>query len=526
MLSPRTGVVLCGLAASALVPRVCNAQAPTLGPEHTLQPGSMSSSLGPTPGAGASPFGSAPGAGAMVLSGRPGPSMPHLPSQALVPATLAPLGRGITAPPRLAITQVPIYGPLTLPDTAEDGGPADGLSLDAAIERLVHENLNLRAKAVNIPLARADVLTAGLRANPILYADGQLVPYGRFNRSRTGGPTQYDLNVSHPFDLSGKRRARLCAAGRTVSVLEAQYQDAVRLQVDNLYTAFVDVLAARETIRYAEASVVGIDRVFDITQRLYRSADATRVDVGRIAALREAAMLSQDEARETLRRTRRVLATLLNVPPAQADALDVRGLIADQFPEPPPPEELIRLAVENRPDLAAYRLGVDLADAGVRLARANRFGDVYLLYQPYTFQNLQPFGMKSATSWALGVSTPVPISNRNQGGIARAALNVDQSHMEFDAWEHRIAAEVNEAAHAYAASRAAVDTLERDGLPQARRIRDDTLQLYTTGTLDALAFLNAQRDYNEFVRRYRSALLRHRRAMLSLNTAVGLRLLP
>ena len=41
---------------------------------------------------------------------------------------------------------------------------------------MVRCNLELRARAFEIPQARADVLTAGLRANPILYVDGQLVP--------------------------------------------------------------------------------------------------------------------------------------------------------------------------------------------------------------------------------------------------------------------------------------------------------------------------------------------------------------
>ena len=108
-----------------------------------------------------------------------------------------------------------------------------------------------------------------------MYADGQLVPYGRYDRSRPGGPNQYDVNVAHPFDLSRKRQARMRVAEQTVSVLEAQFQDAVRLQVDNLYTAYIDVLAARETIRYAEASIVGLDRVREVTRLLYRTADAT-----------------------------------------------------------------------------------------------------------------------------------------------------------------------------------------------------------------------------------------------------------
>ena len=35
-------------------------------------------------------------------------------------------------------------------------------------------------------------------------------------------------------------------------MLEAQYQDAARRSIDNLYTAYVDVLAARQNVRYAE----------------------------------------------------------------------------------------------------------------------------------------------------------------------------------------------------------------------------------------------------------------------------------
>ncbi len=39
-------------------------------------------------------------------------------------------------------------------------------------------------------------------------------------------------------------------------------------------------------------------------------------------------------------------------------------------------------------------------------------------------------------------------------------------------------------------------------------------------------FLAAQQDYNEYVRVYKDALVRHRQAILDLNTAVGERILP
>ena len=52
------------------------------------------------------------------------------------------------------------------------------------------------------------------------------------------------------------------------------------------------------------------------------------------------------------------------------------------------------MGLSSRPDLNANRLGLTRAHADVKLARANRFSDVYLLYQPYTLQNNSPFGLK------------------------------------------------------------------------------------------------------------------------------------
>lgn len=521
-------VVLLVAALAWLGPARSPGQAPTL-PVPAHDPGSVRSTLGPIPGAGGNPFGMSPGTDPAFLGGRAGTATPRVPTSITVPGgAMAAPTPGITAPAPLKITDVALYGPLDVPAAAEEEGPPDGLTLDAALDRLLRENLALAARRYQVPAARADVLTAGLRANPILFADSQLVPYGRYSRDRPGGPTQYDLNLTHPVDYSGKRLARRAAAAAAADVQEALYQEAARVEVANLYVAFVDVLAARETVRYARASRAGLQRLVDVHEVLYRKADVTRADLNRIRGMYDAAGVALAAAEEAVRRQKRTLATLLNLPPDRADSLEVRGTIGDPAPPPPPAGELRRLALESRPDLVALRLGVRRAEAGVRLARANRFGDAYVLYQPYTFQDNTHVGAKSATSWALGLTVPVPVFNRNQGGVVRARLNLEQTIVEVDALERRIAAEVVEAERQYAVTRELVRVIERDLLPVARQSRDDTLRLFVAGELKVTAVetAEAQREYNQAVRQYRDALIRHRRGMLALNTAVGRRVLP
>jgi cobalt-zinc-cadmium efflux system outer membrane protein len=515
----------CLLSFAALV----KGQGPGVPTEAPGSPGGERSSLGPSLGAASGRQFAAPGGSDDLLGGRLGPSVPRVPSSITQPGLRAagvPEQERITTPAILAPGEIPLYGPLALPTTREEEGPPDGLTLDAAIERLVRENLGLRARSFEIPQADADILTASLRANPLFYADSQLIPYGNYSAQRPGGPLQYDINITYPLDVTHKRQARTLVARRAKRVLEAQYQDAVRIQIDNLYTAYTDIIAARETIRFARAAREGLSILLDRTRRLYEKQTRTIADVGRIEALFESAEVEVMDAEESLRTAKRNLGVLLNLPGPEAEALQLRGSVRDAYPPPPPLDDLIRTALDCRPDVVAYRLGILRAEGDVRLAQANRLSDVYLLYQPYTFQNNAPFGRESTRSWALGVTVPLPVYNRNQGNIQRARINVTQSKVELAEREQQAANEVQRALREYTLTKAALARIEGRLLPGATRARDDALRLYTQGEEEVIVYLNAQREFNEASRQYRDMLVRHRRSMLSLNTAVGQRLLP
>ena len=128
-------------------------------------------------------------------------------------------------------------------------------------------------------------------------------------------------------------------------------------------------------------------------------------------------------------------------------------------PPPPPVEELRKLALAERPDIVSLRLGVHRAEADVRLAKANAYSDVYVLWQPYTFQDNSPYGLKSQYSWALGVTVPLPIYNRNQGGISRAKVNVTQSELQLGDLERQTQIDVEEAVLEYEVTLREVDEL-------------------------------------------------------------------
>jgi cobalt-zinc-cadmium efflux system outer membrane protein len=525
----RAGVLPAVALALVIGERRAAAQGPTVDAPTPLAPGSSSSLLGNAPGGGAEAFEMIPGSTQGTLGGRPGAAATRVsPSLSTppVPSAIGRESRGMGPTPVLPAADLPIYGSLELPTGEEAEGPPDGLSLDQAIELLVRNNLDLRAKNFELPQADADILTAGLRANPIFYADAQLVPYGQYTRDRPGGQTQYDVNISYPLDLSRKRQSRVLVANKAKRVLEAQYTDAVRLSIANLYTAFVDVLAARVTVELAQASVDGLQRAYEPALRKFEQKAITEAELKTVQNQLKLAQLGLRDFQSSLRKAKETLAALLNLRPGTAASLDLRGRIRDNSPPPPSGDALIRIGMENRPDLIAFRLGIDRAIADVRLARANRFQDVYVLYQPYTLQDNTPFGMKSPTSWALGVTVPMPLYNRNQGNIQRAKINVGQTQTELAAMERQVVAEIARAESEYHVTRNAVEEIENELIPGAQEVLRSARVRYESGQEDVVFFLTALRDFNDVVRQYRDSLVRHRRSMLDVNTAVGRRILP
>lgn len=282
----------------------------------------------------------------------------------------------------------------------------------------------------------------------------------------------------------------------------------------------------RQMMRYAEASVKGLQILSERTERLFKVGGVNRVNKDRVRVQLRTAELGLVDAKASYRKSKLDLGSLMNLPIKEAAGMELRGSIQVKTPPLPPVAELFAIALAERPDLASLRLGVQRAQADVRLAKANAFSDVYVLWQPYTFQDNSPYGLKSATSWALGVTVPLPIYNRNQGGIERAKINVGQSQLQLNDLERQVQIDIEEAIQEFENSRRLVDALRDEVIPEATEMLVEIYRLREAGDKSIPELIGAQLEFNDKVKQYLDTAIRYRRSMLSINTVVGKRIMP
>ena len=135
-------------------------------------------------------------------------------------------------------------------------------------------------------------------------------------------------------------------------------------------------------------------------------------------------------------RQKRILAELLNLAARQAERLELRGTIEEtRTAAAIRGPELIQIALES-----ARRRRLPPGSRGgpgrpePRPGQSVR-GRLFALSAVHLSEQ-RPYRQAERTSWALGITVPLPVYNRNQGNIERARINVYQSEVQLRRLEH------------------------------------------------------------------------------------------
>ena len=113
-------------------------------------------------------------------------------------------------------------------------------------------------------------------------------------------------------------------AARALGVTEAQYQDAVRIEINNLYIGVRRRAGGEADRALCPGERAGLERLLQETQALYEKDMASRADVNEVKSQRQIAEVGVLDAEENLRRAKRTLAMMLNLPPDRPIARGAR----------------------------------------------------------------------------------------------------------------------------------------------------------------------------------------------------------
>jgi outer membrane protein, heavy metal efflux system len=292
---------------------------------------------------------------------------------------------------------------------------AGPLTADAAIQVALLNNRELQAVYAELGVAQADLVQAGLLANPVF--DGTVF------FPLAGGPATLDLSVAVGFlDIFYRPLRRRVAAARFEEA-KLQVTGAVLDFAAAVRAAYYRYQADEQRLELLETIVQALAVAFDVTERLYAAGNITDLDRARERALLEEERVQLRAAEVTARQSRARLNTLMGLW-GEETTWRVERRLPDVPADTLPLEGVERHALVQSLDLASARQRLVAGGEQLGVSRAT-------LLIPES--SLGAAAEREAGEWKVGptIELPLPLLNRGQGRIGRAVAEFRRAEQEY-----------------------------------------------------------------------------------------------
>ena len=402
----------------------------------------------------------------------------------------------------------------------------DGITIEKLIELGANRRADLLAARQRLTIAEGRLQQARFRPNPTLNGE-----YGTAKIFGGEDENQFSVGVSQTFETGGKRNRRTAVAELELQQIRAEVSALERQLTVEIRTAYTNALAAARQLDVLEKLVPANLEIVRVVEARLKEGDVAPLDVNLVKVEADRLRIQAIAARNDLETSLLQLKTLVGA------ELDESIKLAPQTERPPRLDsglnELTEIALKERADLQAAKLGEELGNARVNLAKANAVPNVAgsLTYsRSKRITDFPPLIGGSVVNrdneLTFGVSVEIPVFNRNQGEIASATGEKVQAARQREFLETTIKRDVAIAFRKYRAASESLVIYSTQILPRSEENLKSVQAAYGFGEFSVFEVVNEQRRLTENITGYNQALRDYYNALNELETALGTTIPP
>jgi cobalt-zinc-cadmium efflux system outer membrane protein len=370
--------------------------------------------------------------------------------------------------------------PIPLPPTS-GAASATILTLAEAEVSALSYHPSMREAEGLVRAARGEWLQVGLRKNPQLGYSGEEIG----DEGRAGMQGGY---VSQEFVTAGKLGLSRAVALREIAAAEQRLERTRQQILTTVRMYYYELLAAERSVAFAnQLQQVGA-QALEASELRLKALEGTQASVLQSQVEADSAQLLLEQANNRRDAARRRLSLLLGI--SQGEPPPLEDTFTSKLPSLDWEAARARLLAEN-PELSELRFNVDRARWAVQRANAGRVPNLTVM-SGAQYDNATEFAMANVQ-----VSMPLPIFDRNQGGIAQAGGELTAAQAALDARELYLTQQLATAMADYNTACRRIDKYTGSILPAARKSLELISSGYEKGELEYLDILATQRTYTE-----------------------------
>ncbi len=298
------------------------------------------------------------------------------------------------------------------PAQSESRTPADSDNDPYALSEFeslaLQNNPTLAEAAARVDAAQGRWVQAGLPPNPVIGYSGQQVFSG-------GLAEQHGLFVGRQYIRGGKLALNRDVAAHEIQRAEYEFVAQQQRVLTDVRIAFYEALVAQQRVGVAQELVRLADEAARAVQTLFDNGEVGRTDPLRVRVEADQARITLQTVQQRQLSVWRRLAALIGTPDMELRSVqgDLEAAIEDLEWE-----DTLRQIVAVSPEIAAAAKERDRARASIDRAYAEVVPDVEVQAV------VQSDNGTGSANGMIQVTLPLPILNRNEGGIQQAEADL------------------------------------------------------------------------------------------------------
>ncbi len=387
--------------------------------------------------------------------------------------------------------------------------PTGVLTLRDVLALALSENPELAPFAWQERANEARILQAGLRHNPELSLQVEdVLGTGAF---RGGREAQTTLQLSQVIELGGKRAARAELASQARGVTKSEYE-LKRVEVlGEVAQRFIQVVANQEGLALALTNrQLAEDALRTVQERVTAGKGSALEESKAQVALARGELLVEGAQHELNAARKKLAASWRSTRPvfekAEAELFAYAAV---------PPFETFARLISTSPEIARWVSEKKLREAEVKLADARRIPNVTV---GGGIRRLEGPGDEALV---FGVSMPLQLFDRNQGGVAEARALLGRTEAEQKAAEVRLGIVLLGLYEEMVHDSHIMEGVQKEILPKAENALAISREGFAQGRFSYLEVLDAQRTIFDVKQEYIQAATSYHQFLVELERLIG-----
>lgn len=376
-------------------------------------------------------------------------------------------------------------------------------SLSDSLAFTLLNNPELNSFSYDMRETDARILQARFRPNPAFDVETENIDAPKF--------IQTTFLLSQLIELGGKYNARLQFARTERDRIYLDYEVKKRQLFIETTLLFIDVLISQQKVAFLDENLKILQKFSSAVDKRVKSGKASMIEEANFSVLLTTAHIDLRNAQNESENAKNKLAAQWGE--TNNDTFVAVGNL-EWIPTVIPLEEMGNL-IQYHPQILRSQIEGNLREARIAVEKSKAYPDLNVRGGPRYLNEAHKW------VWVIGVTIPLPISDRNQGRIWEASENWEKLEKEREAIWIKLLTELNTSYSTMQTVYSELELLQNTILPAMQKAYDVSYKGYELARYNYLELIETERSYRASKMRYLQALGEYHKALAILEGLTG-----